>query len=643
MSDAPRRSIDSLKKEAKRWLRELEHGEPAARARYERAVPDGVAPTAPTLRDVQHALAREHGFPGWTEFKQRLEADGDAGMGATAISLARYEDMADALRDAYLTGTPAAMERHWRHTWHRRAWSGMRTYVQLDLGLRPSGADDDLPITLDDARTLVAREHGFNSWSALAAYVAAPPPRGAIAAKPVRVVATDGESSGTLLRSREWAAVLQQLRESRGAALDAEGEMTDSVMRDVCLVDGVTELRLGGSKALTDEGIRHLARLPGLRTLDLGGTAITDAGLSVLRHLPALERISLSGTRITDAGAVHLAACEELSQVDLSWTRTGDGAIGTLAGKRRLSSLHTGNGVTDAGLAALQALPVFATWQGGTQWMALTSAGARPNYLHLRGTFTDRGMESLKRLQGLFGLNIDARELAITPAALAPLVDLPHLGWLAVDAVDASMPYIAAMPHLRYLGCQDTTAGDAGFTALSRSRSIEYIWGRDCHNLRRAGFAALAEMPALRSLSVSCRNVDDAGLAALPRFPALTELMPMGVPDEGYRHIGRCERMESLVLMYCRETTDQATGYLVGLPNLARYFASYTLVTDRTPELLSGIESLEEVTLDGCAGVTDAGIAKLARLPRLRKVGATGPAITPAVAAAFGPGVEVNS
>jgi len=33
--------------------------------------------------------------------------------------------------------------------------------------------------------------------------------------------------------------------------------------------------------------------------------------------------------------------------------------------------------------------------------------------------------------------------------------------------------------------------------------------------------------------------VDDEGLSALPRFPALRELMPMDVPDEGYRHIGR--------------------------------------------------------------------------------------------------------
>jgi hypothetical protein len=209
-------------------------------------------------------------------------------------------------------------------------------------------------------------------------------------------------------------------------------------------------------------------------------------------------------------------------------------------------------------------------------------------------------------------------------------VDLPHFAWLGFDAKDESMPYIAALPHLRFLMCQDTSSGDDGFEALGRSRSLEYLWGRRCYNLRSRGFAALADIPTLRALSVSCKNVDDAGLSALPRFPALTELMPMDVPDQGYRHIGRCEHLESLVLMYCRDTTDLATEHIACLPALKKYFASYTQITDRTPEILSTIDSLEEVTFDTCIGVTDKGLAALGRLPRLRSFGASGmPGVTP--------------
>ena len=164
-------------------------------------------------------------------------------------------------------------------------------------------------------------------------------------------------------------------------------------------------------------------------------------------------------------------------------------------------------------------------------------------------------MSHFEGLAGLFALNLDASELAITAAGLSPLVELPNLGWLAFDATDDAMPYIARMPRLRFLGCQDTVAGDDGFVALSQSRSIEYIWGRRCHNLRARGFAALARMPSLRGLSVSCKNVEDAAIAELPRFQSLRELMPMDIPDEGYRHIARCRELESLILMYCRETS----------------------------------------------------------------------------------------
>jgi hypothetical protein len=100
--------------------------------------------------------------------------------------------------------------------------------------------------------------------------------------------------------------------------------------------------------------------------------------------------------------------------------------------------------------------------------------------------------------------------------------------------------------------------------------------------------------------------------------------MPMDVPDAGYRHVGRCKRLESLVLMYCRETGDEATAHIAGLPRLSKYFASYTRITDRTPELLAGMQALEHLELHGCAGVTNAGIAALATAPALRDLRLSG-------------------
>jgi hypothetical protein len=275
--------------------------------------------------------------------------------------------------------------------------------------------------------------------------------------------------------------------------------------------------------------------------------------------------------------------------------------------------------------------------------MSLLSPDARPNFLALRGPFTDAGFAAMRDLEGLFALDVDSSRLSISGRALEQLRDLPHLSWLAFDANDDSMPAIAALPKLRFLMCQDTRASDRGWVSLGESRSLERIWGRRCHGLAAHGFLALSRMPRLRALSVSCLNVPDRAIAALPDFPALDELMPMDIPDAGYRHIGKCSGIESLVLMYCRDTGDEATSHIVSMPRLRTYFVSYNRITDRTPELLSGIDTLEEVTIDGCAGLTDAGIATLSRLPRLRTLRLSGmPRVTAAVTGAFGPGVNVS-
>jgi hypothetical protein len=628
-------SLDNLKKEAKRWLKAIRSGDAEARARMERA--GGSPPGQPGLRDVQRAIANEYGYSGWTALVERLAQD---------APIRRYQRVAEALVTAYRTGDPPAMQIVHDHFGHRRTWDSMRRYVRLDLGRRePPQGDEGDDLTIADARYLVARAQRFESWEALEAFAALVRDTTTLAERAVGAYSGPGEEpAGEIVYSRDWQELLDIIDERELTGLNASGQMTDALLARVSQQDHLTALDLGGSKALTDDGLRHLARMPALRHLNLAGCArLSDAGLEVLRRLPALETINLAWTRTTDHGAAHLAACHELQKVDLSGTECGDGAVRALAGKERLRHLRSGNALSDGGFAALHDLPAMKTWEGGHPEIELFGFAPKSTFLMLRGPFTDGGMAQLAGLDGLFGLNVDSSQLRITGRSLVPLAALPHLGWLAFDARDESMPHIAALPHLRFLMCQDTSAGDEGFVALSRSKSLEYIWGRRCHNLQRRGFSALADLPALRGLSVSCLNVDEEGLSALPRFPSLVELMPMDVPDEGYRHIGRCTRLESLVLMYCRDTGDRATEHIGGLANLRRYFASYNRITDRTPQILSGISSLEEITFDTCAGVTNHGIAALARLPRLRRLSASGmPRVTPEVAAAFGQGVRVE-
>ncbi len=66
----PRTTLDSLRKQAKRWLKALRARDEEACARLARVHPR--APAEPVLRDVQHALALEHGFASWARLRAAL-------------------------------------------------------------------------------------------------------------------------------------------------------------------------------------------------------------------------------------------------------------------------------------------------------------------------------------------------------------------------------------------------------------------------------------------------------------------------------------------------------------------------------------------------------------------------------------------
>ncbi|MSQ93286.1 MAG: hypothetical protein EXR98_01880 [Gemmataceae bacterium] len=64
-------------------------------------------------------------------------------------------------------------------------------------------------------------------------------------------------------------------------------------------------LILGGTE-VTDAGLKELASLKSLHTLDLSGMEVTDAGLKELAGLKSLHTLDLSGMEVTDAGVAEL-------------------------------------------------------------------------------------------------------------------------------------------------------------------------------------------------------------------------------------------------------------------------------------------------------------------------------------------------
>src|SRR5262245_55675994 len=71
-----------------------------------------------------------------------------------------------------------------------------------------------------------------------------------------------------------------------------------------------------------DAGLKELAGLKSLQSLNLAGTKVTDAGLKELSALKNLQSLSLGGCpNVTDAGLKELASLKSLQALDLSATK----------------------------------------------------------------------------------------------------------------------------------------------------------------------------------------------------------------------------------------------------------------------------------------------------------------------------------
>ena len=639
-----RPSLEQLRKRAKQLLRQLREADPSATERLRKFKQNF---SDPILADAQFVIAREHGFESWPRLVHHIQS-------AQPSELEQPRRIAEDLVRVYNAGDADAATRL-NDLFHSALdVEQIRDFVR-DRLFNLSDTEKRLDnFTLIDAQLVVAQLYGFKDWGELAQSTneSANDPHSApfvLSSKPpfYRIDwTTNSIEPRQPMSTKDWENVCAVIRELGITGIKSAGLIGDDDLQIISHLDQITSLNLDGSRRLTDKGLQNLARMPQLRELIMGGQ-ISDLGLKPLDQLRELRVFQMFWQgKVTDGGIASLKFCDQLEEVDLLGCNLGDGAIAALVGKTKLSRFKTGRNVSDDGLALLHHFPAFKTPQIEEPAFGLMSFSAEPTNLLIDGPFTRKGLNNLRGLDGLAGLSFFWHTSNLRGEDLQGLDGLPNLVYLGCQdnlCDDDAMRHIAALPTLRMLMGQGTVATAEGFRSLSRSQTIEYFWGRDCPNFNSAGFVALSRMPALKGLAVSCKFVDDAALASLPDFPALRELMPMDVSDDGFRHIGHSQQIESLILMYCRDTGDVATSHITPMSNLKKYHAGYTLITDAGLELLSRIKSLEEMSFEGCKFITDAGLPFLTTLPKLREISIGGcPRVTRSGITEFPPGVRVN-
>jgi internalin A len=204
---------------------------------------------------------------------------------------------------------------------------------------------------------------------------------------------------------------------------------------------------------------------------------------------------------------------------------------------------------------------------------------------------TDAGVQHLQKLPELEDLTLDTAE-AITDAAASYLRADKHLRRLVLrgtDITDVGMPYLAALTALKSLDLSHTMIGDVGLESLPALSELEEL-NLGGTRITGTNLNFLKLLPKLKKLSFSGIQRRNGGACWTP---LLTDL--------DVETISLLSGLEDLNLGV--GVSLSKTGVPVGAGNC---------------HLTGGIQ------------LTDLGVAKLARLSRLRTLDISGARVTPA-------------
>ena len=241
---------------------------------------------------------------------------------------------------------------------------------------------------------------------------------------------------------------------------------------------------------------------------------------------------------------------------------------------------------------------------------------------------TDAGIERLQQLSELEELTLDAAE-ALTDAAASYLranKKLHKLVLRGVDITDVGMPYIAALTGLKSLDLSHTMVGDVGLESLPALSELEEL---NLGGTRITGINLnfLKLLPKLKKLSFNGIQRRNAGACWTPLLSDLDldtisllsglEDLNLGVGVSLGRTgvavgAGNCHVTGGIQL------TDLGVAKLAKLTKLRRLDISGSKITPAGLKALKNLPQLEHLSLWNCKALDDSAAPELAALPKLK-------------------------
>jgi len=240
---------------------------------------------------------------------------------------------------------------------------------------------------------------------------------------------------------------------------------------------------------------------------------------------------------------------------------------------------------------------------------------------------TDRGIERLQLLQQLEELTLDTAEF-ITDAAMSYLranARLRKLVLRGTDITDVGLPYIATLTALRSLDLSHTMLGDVGIESLPALTELEELkLGAD--RISGINFNFLKLLPKLKKLSfngIQRRNggacwtplITDLDLDPISLLSGLEELnLGVGV---GLGRTGKPSGERNCRSAGGIKITDLGLAKLARLKKLKFLDLSGAQLTPGGLKVLESLPQLERLSLWNCKALDDSAAPVFAAIPSL--------------------------
>jgi len=290
-------------------------------------------------------------------------------------------------------------------------------------------------------------------------------------------------------------------------------EFDDAMVASLTGLERLTSLAITNS-GIGDDGVATIAAsFPDLVELDLSSnTNLTGAAMKSIVALPKLERLALVQTRFNDLNFRRLAKLPGLKAVDLRGNmEAGDMTLGVLGGLPGLRAVkHRSSVVTDEGLAGLATCGTLDSLLA--QDFAITNASGP----HLAALENLTSLE-IFRCQG-FGSDGVLALAPLKKLGRLTLRDLPEVG-------DSGLAVLGDLPALRRLYLHElASVGDAGLAHLAGAKQLEVLDIWSVPKMTDATVAVIAGLPNLKELSIRETGVTEQALERLAAMPSLESL-----------------------------------------------------------------------------------------------------------------------